>query len=116
MRWYFSILDACIALVLFFIGFAIFRSDGKAARYIAGYNTKSDPERLQYDEPRLCADYGRRIMLFSLPFFLGAIIDFFFPLLGLCTEAVLFTALLLWHIVDIKKHAESRYKKTENHQ
>ena len=43
---------------------------------------KSAEERKKYDEKKMCKDYGKRMMLWPIPFFIGAVIDFIFPIKG----------------------------------
>lgn len=59
-----------------------YRSNGKAVNFLTGYNMKSAEERKKYDEKKMCKDYGKRMMLWPIPFFIGAVIDFIFPIKG----------------------------------
>ena len=69
------ILDLVMAAIFFLIGFLFYRSNGKAANSLTGYNMKSAEERKKYDEKKMCKDYGKRMMLWPIPFFIGAVID-----------------------------------------
>ena len=76
------ILDLVMATVFFLIGFLFYRSNGKAANFLTGYNMKSAEERKKHDEKKMCKDYGKQMMLWPIPFFIGAVIDFVFPMRG----------------------------------
>ena len=52
-----------------------YRSEGKAAKFLSGYNMKSADERKKYDENAMCKAYGKRMMFMSVPFIIGIIID-----------------------------------------
>lgn len=43
------ILDLVMAAIFFLIGFLFYRSNGKAANSLTGYNMKSAEERKKYD-------------------------------------------------------------------
>lgn len=103
-------MDIGMAIILFFMGYAFFRSDGKASRFIAGYNTKSQSERQDFDEIKLCCDYGKRMMLWTVPFVAGFIIDCFFAGLGSVLAWASWIVLLIWHVIDMSKN-ENRYRR-----
>ena len=52
-----------------------YKSEGKAAKFLSGYNMKSVDERKKYDENAMCKAYGKRMMFMSVPFIIGIIID-----------------------------------------
>ena len=52
-----------------------YKSEGKAAKFLSGYNMKSADERKKYDENAMCMAYGKRMMFMSVPFIIGIIID-----------------------------------------
>lgn len=52
-----------------------YKSEGKAAKFLSGYNMKSADERKKYDENAMCKAYGKRMMFMSVPFIIGIIID-----------------------------------------
>lgn len=76
------VIDILVALAMFLLGLSFYKSKGKAADFLSGYNTKSKEERLKYDENEMCREYGRFMMLMAIPFIPGAIIDYFVLLLG----------------------------------
>ena len=51
------------------------KSEGKAAKFLSGYNMKSADERKKYDDNAMCKAYGKRMMFMSVPFIIGIIID-----------------------------------------
>lgn len=109
VRAYFLLFDGGMAALFLFMGYLFYKSQGRASRYIAGYNTK----RQLYDEAALCRCYGRRIMLWSICFVVGFIIDSIILGIGIWVETLLFVVALLYHIFDMHKHAEVRFKKQD---
>ena len=71
------IFDLSMAAIMFLFGVYFSRSNGKAAKLLTGYNTRSDEERKNFDEAAMCRGYGKRMMIMALPFLAGAVIDFF---------------------------------------
>lgn len=91
--------DLPMAAVMFLFGLYFYRSEGKAARFLSGYNARSEEERKKYDEAEMCRCYGKRMMNMANPFLGGALIDVFKPGVG-CVLAwiawvILFGLLLL---------------------
>ena len=113
IRVYFLLFDGGMAALFLFMGYRFYKSQGRASRYIAGYNTKTEKERQLYDEAALCRCYGRRIMLWSTCFVVGFIIDSIILGVGIWVETLLFVVALLYHIFDMHKHAEARFKKQD---
>ncbi len=111
MEYFFYAFSLMMALILFLTGYRFYHSHGKASQYIAGFNTKSEEERRQYDESKLCRDYGKRIMLWSVPFLLGPALGLINLPIGAMVETAGFTALLGWHIWDMHENGETKYRK-----
>jgi hypothetical protein len=90
--------DLLMMVVLFFMGLCFYRSNGKGANLLSGYNMKTKEERSRFDEPQMCRIYGRKMMQMAIPFFFGAVIDLILPgrgcLLAWIVFAVLFVRLL----------------------
>ena len=70
-----TIYDFSMAVLMFLFGIYFYKSKGKAARFLSGYNMKSADERKKYDENAMCKAYGKRMMFMSVPFIIGIIID-----------------------------------------
>lgn len=91
-------LDLLMMVVLFFMGICFYRSNGKGANLLSGYNMKSQEERSRFDEPLMCRIYGRKMMQMAVPFLFGAVIDLILPgrgcLLAWIVFVVLFARLL----------------------
>ena len=75
---FYLIFDLCMALLFFLFGFLFYRSNGKCANFLSGYNLKSPEERKKYPEDELCKCYGMRMMGMAAPFLLGAALDVYF--------------------------------------
>ena len=61
--------DLLMMVVLFFMGLCFYRSNGKGANLLSGYNMKTKEERSRFDEPQMCRIYGRKMMQMAIPFF-----------------------------------------------
>ena len=64
-----------MAVIMFLFGIWFYKSEGKAADFLSGYNMKSANERKKYDENAMCKAYGKRMMVMSVPFIIGIAID-----------------------------------------
>ena len=73
---------AFIILGDFLPAVSFFKSNGSAADFLAGYNTRTVEERTKYDEKEMCRSYGKWMMAMALPLTAGGIIDFFRPGIG----------------------------------
>lgn len=67
--------DFAMAVIMLLLGCCFYKSKGKAAGFLSGYNMKPEAERKKYDEDAMCRAYGKRMMGMSLPFIAGIIID-----------------------------------------
>ena len=62
---------------------------------MSGYNMKSAEERKKYDENDMCKVYGKRMMLMSIHFIAGIIIDIWYIGIGCLI------AWLIWFVMFI---------------
>ena len=69
------VFDFMMAVIMFLFGMWFYKSEGKAANFLSGYNMKSADERKKYDENAMRKAYGKRMMFMSVPFIIGIIID-----------------------------------------
>ena len=74
-------------------------SNGKAARLLSGYNMRPESERRKYDENKMCRKYGAVMMVMSVPFVIGCIIDLFNPGIGCIVPWALWTMCFVFLIV-----------------
>lgn len=72
---FYIVLDLVMGVIMFPFGMLFYKSEGKAAKFLSGYNMKSADERKKYDENAMCKAYGKRMMFMSVPFIIGIIID-----------------------------------------
>jgi len=56
------IFDFCMAAIMLLFGIWFYKSGGKAADYLSGYNMRSADERRKYDEDAMCKAYGKRML------------------------------------------------------
>ena len=48
------VFDFMMAVIMFLFGMWFYKSEGKAAKFLSGYNMKSADERKKYDENAMC--------------------------------------------------------------
>lgn len=70
---FYIVFNFAMAVIMFLFGIWFYKSDGKAANFLSGYNLKPEDERKKYDENTICKAYGKRMMFMSLPFIMGII-------------------------------------------
>ncbi|MDD6449700.1 MAG: DUF3784 domain-containing protein [Lachnospiraceae bacterium] len=57
----------------------------------------------KYDEKKMCKDYGKRMMLWPIPFFIGAVIDFIFPIKGILIAWVIWSGMFILLLIERHK-------------
>ncbi len=65
---FYIVFDFMMAVIMFLFGMWFYKSEGKATKFLSGYNMKSADERKKYDENAMCKAYGKRMMFMSVPF------------------------------------------------
>ena len=98
--------DFVMAVIMLLFGCCFYKSKGKAARLLSGYNMKSEDERKKYDEGAMCRAYGQRMMGMSLPFIAGIIIDTQYQGMGCLIAWVVWTVMFVLLLVD--RHQRER--------
>ena len=95
--------DFTMAVIMFLFGLYFYKSKGKAARFLSGYNMKSEDERKKFDENAMCKAYGKRMMVMALPFILGIMIDMQYQGIGCLIAWVAWIVMLILLLVDRHK-------------
>ena len=72
---FYIVFDFMMAVIIFLFGMWFYKSEGKATKFLSGYNMKSADERKKYDENAMCKAYGKRMMFMSVPFIIGIMVD-----------------------------------------
>lgn len=54
---FYIVFDFMMAVIMFLFGMWFYKSEGKAANFLSGYNMKSADERKKYDENAMCKAY-----------------------------------------------------------
>lgn len=103
MKVFLIIFDISMAVIMFFVGIVFYKSQGKAANLLTGYNMRPAEVRKKYDEKEMCIIYGKRMMFMSLPFVLGAMIDIFYTGTGCFISWILWAVLFILLLVDRHK-------------
>ena len=94
-----------VAITLLF-GIWFYNSNGKAAKYLSGYNMKPAEERKKHDENAMCKTYGKRIMLMAIPFLIGMAIDYRHQGIGCLTAWGIW--LVLFILLLIERHKREK--------
>ena len=92
--------DLAMAVIFFLIGLFFYKSDGKAANLLTGYNMKSIDERKKFNEDTLCKDYGKKMMLWAIPFLIGIGIDIYSPGKGVRIAWILWVIMLIQLLIE----------------
>ena len=98
--------DIGMAVMMLAIGILFYRSNGKAANLLTGYNMKPNKERKGFDEIQLCKDYGKRMTYMAAPFLFGAIIDIWFTGFGCLVAWGLWAAMFILLLVERHKREQ----------
>ena len=54
---FYIVLDLVMGVIMFLFGMLFYKLEGKAAKFLSGYNMKSADERKKYDENAMCKAY-----------------------------------------------------------
>lgn len=100
MKLYYILFDLMMAILFFLIGIYFYKSNGKAANFLTGYNMKSIDERKKYNEDTLCKDYGKKMMLWAIPFLIGIGIDIYSPGKGVRIASILWVIMLIQLLIE----------------
>jgi hypothetical protein len=85
-------IDLLMVVIYIVLGMLFINSKGKGCNFITGYNMKAPEERRNYDEVGICNYFGKTILLWSVFFVVGAIVDYLYAGVGI---ALAFLALLI---------------------
>ena len=97
---FYIVFDFAMAVIMFLFGIYFYKSKGKAARFLSGYNMKSEDERKKYDENAMCKVYGKRMAVMSLPFIVGIIIDTQYQGIGCLIAWTVWSVMFILLLVD----------------
>lgn len=100
---FYIVFDFAMAVIMFLFGIIFYKSKGKAARFLSGYNMKSKAERKKYDENTMCKAYGKRMILMSLPFIVGIVIDTQYQGIGCLIAWAVWVVMFVLLLVDRHK-------------
>lgn len=100
---FYIIFDFIMAVITFLFGIWFYKSNGKAAKFLSGYNIKSVDERKKYDENAMCKTYGKRMMFMSIPFIIGIIIDIPYQGIGCLIAWMIWVLMFILLLIDRHK-------------
>lgn len=102
----FSIIFELIMMFIFMlIGYYFYSSNGKATKYLTGFNMRKEEEKKKVDEVKITKEYGFILMMMALPFILGMFIDIFKAPYGLIL-AWLFWFVMFIYLLSRRNHNE----------
>ena len=104
---FYIVFDFMMAVIMFLFGMWFYKSEGKATKFLSGYNMKSADERKKYDENAMCKAYGKRMMFMSVPFIIGIIIDIQYQGIGCWIAWGIW--LIMFVLLLIDRHKRERY-------
>jgi len=100
---FYVLFDIGMAAIMFAMGILFYKSNGKAANLLTGYNIKKNKEHKEFDEIQLCKDYGKRMMYMAVPFSVGAVIDILFTGIGCIVAWGLWLVMFIFLLVERHK-------------
>ena len=100
---FYIVFNFAMAVIMLLFGIWFYRSKGQAAKFLSGYNMKSAEERKKYDENAMCKAYGKRMMLMSLPFIAGMIIDIWYIGTGCLIAWAIWFVMFILLLIDRHK-------------
>lgn len=100
---FYIIFDLSMSISMLLFGIWFYRSEGKAANFLSGYNMKSEDERKKYDEKDMCKRYGKRMLFMAAPFAVGAIIDIQYQGIGCLAAWIIWFVMFILLLVDRHK-------------
>ena len=100
---FYVLFDIGMAVIMLAMGISFYRSNGKAANVLSGYNMRPAQERKKYDEKQMCRDYGKRMMYMAMPFLFGTVIDIWFTGVGCLIAWVLWLAMFILLLIERHK-------------
>jgi len=98
--------DIGMAVIMLAMGILFYKSNGKAANLLTGYNMKPNKERKEFDEIQLCKDYGKRMMYMAVPFLVGAVIDIGFAGIGCIVAWGIWLVMFIFLLVERHKREQ----------
>jgi hypothetical protein len=100
-----AVIEFTVSLLLLCLGLYFYKvKDTKTAiLFLAGNYSGLDTKRI-------CRDSGKRIMMWSVPFLVGIVIDVFNPLMSIKIAFAAFVVLVIFYIIDMSINRNKRYK------
>lgn len=87
------------------------KSDGKATKFIAGYNFKSPAEKKKYHEKKITDDFAGIFMLDCIVFAIGALLELFFAVIGSIAAWLAFMIICIVHLINCRnQNFDRKYK------
>jgi len=103
-------IDLLIAVIFIVMGVLFIKSNGKGCNFISGYNLKTEEERKNYDEVKICKYVGKTILVWAVFFIIGALVDCFYKGIGIMLAFFLFIIGLAYLIYIRCKKFDEKFK------
>lgn len=100
------LIDLGTSLFLLILGLYFYKAKDKIRASI--FLTGDIPDKL--DKERICSDSGKRLMVCSIPFLVGIVIDRFNLGVGTKLAFSVFLILVIAHVIDMSINRNKRYK------
>lgn len=81
-----------------------YKSKGKAAKFLTGHVEKTESDDF---EKEICEVYGKRIMVWSLIFIAGLVIDIYNEGIGCVLAWITWIAFFTYHLMDRSKREKT---------
>jgi len=103
---FFVLFDIGMAAIMLGMGISFYKSNGKAANLLTGYNMKPNKMHEEFNKIQLCKDYGKRMMFMAVSFLVGAVIDIWFPGIGCIVAWGLWLVMFILLLVERHKREQ----------
>lgn len=111
MKIFLILFDIGMAIIFLSIGIYFKESNGKASKYLTGYNTRSNDEKKDIDEVKITKEYGKIYILISLPFFIASIIDSYKMPYGILSAWIIWVIMFVYLLYRRKQNERFKWLK-----
>ena len=103
MRVFFAVFDGGMALCQLLLGIWFYAARGGTS---ADGDAPAPETQAKRSARRLYRRYGRRMMLWSIPFLAAVPLDLWKPGAGCIPAWLVYLVLVIWHVVDVTRYSK----------